>query len=238
MTDDSLPRRGPRTGLAVSHAARALESREEWDAVDDDHELNREADGSPMLHPWRLPKLPAPPPPRPNLTGDVHRERTAYVELLWRNLYSSGEIVDIVSSHPFFICEAATVKRALKEVRERYAKEEVDPLTMRTRKARLRSMIEGLYQDSMAARDRSSARYAANMLSKIDGAYAPIKHEISTNPVGLTLDAIVNAIGDDENALKAFEILVAKLEERGVRPAGDEVPVLEAGAIDAESVEK
>lgn len=218
--------------INVSAYARHIEARLDVDANGVEIE---ETDGTAKLIAWRMPKPPQHPPPRRYRTGSLDVERRAYVELLWRSLYSSGEIEEIVTGR--FPCSVRTVQNDIRAVRERYAKEETDPLVVRTRKARMRALLEGLYQHALAADDCNTARFVADKLAKLDGLYAPVKVEHTANPTALTLDAIIDALGDDPDALAAFELVVSKLDARGVKPVED-VAQLEAGAIDAESEER
>lgn len=167
--------------------------------------------------PYALPKEPEPPKPRTPISTLRSVERQAYVELLWRMRYEPREIAELTAKH--FAAGHHTVAADIREIQKRYLAIERDPQTIASRKARMRSSLEMLFQHSLASGDHTNASKTLNMLAKLDGLFAPTKIEHTPGGavnVGLTVEKIVEALETDEE-LRAFEIVVAALERAGVK---------------------
>ncbi len=185
--------------------------------------ISWDAEGLPIkgvVMPWRLPRPPDAPAPALRLPTEPiegvvpARERRKYVEQLWRAMYSTSQIEEIVSAR--YGVAKRTVITDLIKIKRRYADDEGDPDTIRTRKSQMRSTLTDLIHESRATGDLTTARYAMDRLCKLDGLYAPTKVEIETkvNMIGLQIHTIVGALDDD--GLKALEIVMGQLQAKGI----------------------
>lgn len=162
--------------------------------------------------------IPAPRVPYTLLTV----ERQAYVELLWRMLYSEDEICEIITERfvPIGrrddVTVRAIVRRDMKVIEQKYAALETDPNVLINRKRRHRAALEFLYRDSLAARDRTNAGKTLDRIAKLDGLYAPIKIDVTSNvkTVGVEIDKVIAAL--DARGLEAFELVLAQLDKAGI----------------------
>ncbi len=155
-----------------------------------------------------------------------------YIEQLWRAMYSGGQIIEIVT-HRYGVADR-TVIAELAKIKKRYAFEEADDETIRSRKAQMRSTLTDLIHESRASGDLTTARYALDKLAKLDGLYAPTKIEIESKitTVGVQVNMIVRAL--DEDGLKALELIMGQLQAKGIAlipERAEEQPTLEVADV-------
>lgn len=248
--DEPKRRSGLTTGaLVISDGLRDIEARRDVGVdppIDGTIAIGFNAVTGEEIHgtlvPWKLPRPPDAPPPRAAIGPTPNHDRRAYVEQLWRAMYSRGEIVTIVCKR-FPGTNERTIDKDLARVKKIYLETARDPDVVELAREQMVGMLVDLQREARASGDRSTARFALDKIAKIRGLYAPIKIETTethVHTVALSLEEMVGAL--DEEGRKALELVLAQVERAGIKPpelpaAGNRLRLPGGRVIDASSDE-
>lgn len=148
-------------------------------------------------------------------------QRVKRTEQLIAKLYTTRQIVDLLCAEYGIVPRTAHADIAI--AFERLQADAADDRAVR--KTQMRRVIHGLIRSHMSAGDRQAANYLVDKLCKLDGLYAPEKHEITTVSVEMRIDVLINIL--DAAGQAALDVVLEQIEvakEKGLL-LGDPIDV-------------